>query len=249
MSLTPEIVLSGFPAWEGASVTKLTGGLTNQTWLVDRGGRKGVLKIDDRVRGEPYNSRSAEASIQSIAAKHGLANVVIHASERVLLTEYLEGDVWSLDSLEDDVNIEQLASALRKLHSLPLTGRTFDAMGAAHEYARRIVDPDVGRVGDCLRKIEAGPMPPNLCFCHNDLVVGNIINTPETRFLDWEYACDNDPFFDLATISAHHKLTQKQRSILLDAYFDGDGESWYPQLLRQADVYEALLYLWECSRG
>jgi len=249
MSLTPEAVLGAFPEWDGASVTELKGGLTNTTWLVERDGRKGVLKVDEGIRGDPYNSRSAEAGIQSIAAEHGLANAVIHASEQVLLTEYAEGVVWTLDCLEDETNIEQLAVALRKLHSLPLTGRTFDAMGAARNYARRIGDPDAERVRDCLTRIEAGPLPPNLCFCHNDLVVGNIINTPETRFLDWEYACDNDPFFDLATFAAHHDLTREQRGILLDAYFDGDGERWYPQLLRQADIYAALLYLWECSRG
>ena len=56
-------------------------------------------------------------------------------------------------------------------------------------------------------------------------------------------------FFDLATISAHHELTEKQCSVLLDAYFDGDGERWYSQLMRQSGVYEALLYLWEHSRG
>lgn len=249
MSLTPETVLAAFPEWEGASITGLKGGLTNHTWLVKRDGRKGVLKIDEGVRGGPYNSRSAEANIQSIAAEHGLANAVIHASERVLLTEFVEGVVWSLDCLEDAANIEQLAAALRKLHSLPLTGRTFDAIGAARDYAARIKNPDTERVRDCLARIEAGPRPPNLCFCHNDLVVGNIINTPETRFLDWEYACDNDPFFDLATIAAHHDLTSAQRATLLDAYFDGDGERWHPQLLRQTEVYEALLYLWESSRG
>jgi thiamine kinase-like enzyme len=249
MSLTPEAVLGAFPEWDGSTATELKGGLTNTTWLVECDGRKGVLKIDEGVRGDPYNSRSAEASIQSIAAEHGLASAVIHASERVLLTEYVEGVVWTLDCLEDDANIGQLAVALRKLHSLPLTGRTFDALGAARNYARRIIDPDVDRVRDCLGKIEAGPLPPNLCFCHNDLVVDNIVNTPETRFLDWEYACDNDPFFDLATIAAHHDLTKKQRGILLDAYCDGAGERWYPQLLRQAEIYEALLYLWECCRA
>jgi thiamine kinase-like enzyme len=78
--------------------------------------------------------------------------------------------------------------------------------------------------------------------------VANILNTPETRFLDWEYACDNDPFFDLATIVAHHDLSEAQRNTLLDAYFDGNGARWHEQLARQSDVYAALLYLWEQSR-
>ena len=145
-------------------------------------------------------------------------------------------------------NIEQLARALRKLHSLPLTGRTFDASGAARDYVRRIPNPDLQKVKECVRIVEQGPRPPNLCFCHNDLVVGNIINVPETRFLDWEYACDNDPFFDLATVAAHHELVPAQRRVLLDAYFDGTGARWHEQLERQSQVYRALLYLWQRSR-
>ncbi len=249
MTLTPEKVLAGFPDWAGAAVTELDGGLTNRTWLVEKDGRKAVLKIDDGIRSEPHRSRSAEAAIQSMAAEHGLANAVIHASERVLMTAYAEGVVWSADCLEDDENIEQLAQALRRLHSLPLIGRTFDAAAAARAYARRIVNPDSRIVAEKVRIVEQGPRPQNLCFCHNDLVVGNIINVPETRFLDWEYACDNDPFFDLATIAAHHNLDAERRAVLLDAYFDGNGSRWREQLERQAEVYNALLYLWQCSRG
>ena len=249
MMRDPETVLGALPEWSGASYRELTGGLTNTTWLIERDNRKAVLKIDDVPRSAPYNQRPREAQIQSRAAEQGLANGVLLATDTVYMTEYVEGVVWSLDCFGDDANIEQLAMALRKLHALPLTGRTFDALRAAREYLRQIPDANDARVRDCLRKIEAGPLPPNLCCCHNDLVVANIINTPATRFLDWEYACDNDPFFDLATIVAHNGLTEAQRHTLLDAYFDGAGERWHGQLARQADVYEALLYLWELSRS
>lgn len=246
---TPESVLAEFPEWADAVISELSGGLSNRTWLVEAGKRRAVLKIDEAPRDAPFNARRAEAQIQTTAAEQGLANDVLLATDTVYMTEYVDGVVWSLDCLDDDANIEQLAVALRKLHSLPLTGRTFDAMGAARNYVSRITDPDVDKVRECLRKIEAGPLPPNLCFCHNDLVMANILNVPETRFLDWEYACDNDPFFDLATIAAHHKLTREQRETLLDAYFDGNGARWREQLARQAGVYEALLYLWSRSRG
>jgi thiamine kinase-like enzyme len=236
------------PDWAGASFSELSGGLSNRAWLVESDGRKAVLKIDEEPRQSPFNSRGHEARIQSIAAGQGLANAVLFVSDTVYMTEYVEGAVWSPDCLEHASNIEQLAIALRRLHGLPLTGRTFDALGAARDYAGRITDPATDRVRECLEKIEAAPLPPHLCCCHNDLVVENIINTPETRFLDWEYACDNDPFFDLATIAAHHGLSDSQVDTLLDAYFDGHGARWREQLARQADVYGALLYLWEQSR-
>jgi thiamine kinase-like enzyme len=249
MGMTSEQALSTIPGWEGATVTELKGGLSNRTWRVDRDGRSAVLKIDERPRGEPYNTRREEARVQSRAFEAGLATRVLFVNETVLLTEYVEGTVWSPHCLDDDANIEQLAVALRRLHALPLTGRVFDAAGAARNYARQIVGGDELRVQDCVRMIEAAPLPPNLCFGHNDLVVQNIINTPETRFLDWEYACDNDPFFDLATVVAHHELSSAQRDVLLDAYFDGSGARWREQLERQAVVYESLLYLWEQARA
>jgi thiamine kinase-like enzyme len=244
---TPESVLSQLPGWEGASWRELEGCVTNSPYLVESGGRKAVLKIDAAPREAPFNSRHAEAKIQSLAAEAGLAARVLYVSDTVLMTEYIEGIVWSLDCLEEEANLDGLAAALKKLHSLPLTGRIFDTMGAAREYARTIGETEAERVEECLRKIDAGPRPHNLCCCHNDLVVANIINTPETRFLDWEYASDNDPFFDLATIVAHHKMTQEQSDYFLDAYFDGDGARWREQLLRQADVYEALLWLWSAA--
>jgi thiamine kinase-like enzyme len=245
--LSPDAVLSQIPGWEGASWTVLEQCVTNRPYLVEKDGRKAVLKIDAEVRAEPFNNRHEEARIQRVAREAGLAGDVLYVTDTILMTEYLEGVVWSLDCLDDNANIAQLALALRKLHSLPLTGRTFDVVGAARMYARINGGANTGIAKQCVARIEAAPRPLNLCRCHNDLVVANIINTPETKFLDWEYACDNDPFFDLATIAAHHKLTQEQCDTLLNAYFDGNGERWREQLARQSEVYEALLWLWEAA--
>ncbi len=248
MGLNVHTLLEGIEGWQGAEISELPGGLTNRTWRVAKGGRSAVLKIDATPRTAPFNARRVEAEIQMRAFEAGLANRVLFANDTVYMTEYLDGRVWSQETLADDANIEQLAVALRRLHSLPLSGRHFDAAGAARGYARRIDNADAARVKASLLKVEQGPQPLNICFCHNDLVVGNIINTPETRFLDWEYACDNDPFFDLATVVAHHDLGVAQCNTLLDAYFDGNGSRWHEQLARQAEVYEALLYLWQESR-
>jgi thiamine kinase-like enzyme len=239
--------LRQIPGWQEASSTRLARGHNNLTWLIESAGQRAVLKIDARPRTSPFNRRAAEADIQRRAAEAGLAGSVLFASETIYLTEYLQGTVWSAGCLEDDANLDRLAAALKKMHALPLTGRVFDALGAARHYARRI-DTDANLVEDCLQKIEAMPLPHNLCCCHNDLVAANIICTPDVRFLDWEYACDNDPFFDLATIVAHHRLAPERSDYLLDAYFDGDGLRWRGQLRRQAEFYEALLWLWEASR-
>ena len=245
--LLPENVLASIPGWEGATFRELTGGLTNRSWLVESGGQRAVLKIDAEPRSAPYNSRVQEAQVQSAAADEGLASPVLHATDTVYLTEYLEGTVWTQADLADDWNLEELARALRRLHSLPLTGRTFDAVSAAEDYARYI-PADADMVRDCIRVIASLPLPRNLCCCHNDLVVGNVIGAPGIRFLDWEYACDNDPFFDIATVVAHHRMSEERAWFLLDAYFDGDGTRWRGHLAMQVKCYNALLWLWLQSR-
>jgi thiamine kinase-like enzyme len=249
VSKSPQAVLAGLPGWENATVVELAGGLSNRSWLVEAAKRKAVLKIDDQPRSAPYNSRKAEAQIQARAAREGLANRVLYVTDTVYMTEYLEGTVWSPADLDDDEKLGHLAAALRRLHSLPLTGRVFDARQAARQYAKRSGDADPERLGHCMRVIDEMPAPHHLCCCHNDLVAGNIIATPELRFLDWEYACDNDPFFDLATVAAHHELNEHQIETLLDAYFDGKGARWRQHLDRQAEAYSALLYLWERARA
>ena len=227
---------------------ELAGGLSNQTWLVAASERRAVLKIDEHPRSAPFNTRVAEAQSQTQAAQAGLASAVLFTSDTVYMTEYIDGVVWSGASLDDDENLDDLAAALKKLHALPLTGRKFDAIGAAHDYASSITDADPDKVRDSVQIIESMPLPNNICCCHNDLVAANIIATPELRFLDWEYACDNDPLFDLATVVAHHRLPAERSDYLLNAYFNGDGDQWRERLERQVDIYRALLWLWEAAR-
>jgi thiamine kinase-like enzyme len=248
MDMTPQQILEHLPDWEGASITELSGGLTNQTWLLARDGHKAVLKIDEKAREAPFNSRPDEARIQGMAATNDLANTVLHSDTQVLLTQYVEGEVWQSENLHNAENLRLLAAALRRLHRLPLTGRSFDAKIAAAGYIAAIDGWDPNLVAHCARLIEDRRLPHNLCCCHNDLIAANVIATPDLMFLDWEYACDNDPFFDLATIVEHHELDEGLALHLLDEYFDGDGERWLPQLRSQQTLYLALCWLWLAAR-
>lgn len=244
----PGDLLGEVPGWDGAAISELSGGLTNRTWLVEKDGNKAVLKIDEKLRSAPFNTRPVEASIQSIAAERGLANRVLFFDDQAIMTEYASGSVWEAACFERDGNIEQVAGVLKRLHALPLTGRAFDSSVAARRYVANIENADADLVTHCTRVIDRLRLPHNLCCCHNDLVAANVIAAPGLKFLDWEYACDNDPFFDLATIVEHHELDEVIAFRLLDAYFDGDGKRWRGKLLEQQELYKALCWLWLASR-
>ena len=146
MTISPDGILAEIPGWKGARYTKLRGGLTNVTWHVVHGDRSGVLKIDEDGREEPLNTRSMEAMIQTTAAKAGLAPKVILAREGMYFAEYVEGTVWKRSYFDTDANLEELASALKRLHSMPLTGRSFDAISAAKRYTEEIKDLDADTI-------------------------------------------------------------------------------------------------------
>ena len=254
----PTSALERLPGWEDAASELLHGGLSNRTWLLQKDDRRAVLKIDECPREAPLNTRKQEAITQTAAADAGLANAVLFEGDGLFLTAYAEGDVWSAASFEQDRNLELLARALRRVHSLPPTGRTFDAALAAQRYAS-VIEFDERLVAQCVEivngvdgvdGVDAAGSPQELRLCHNDLVAENILATPRIRLLDWEYACDNDPLFDLATVVEHHGLNENQARQLLDAYFNGDGvgKAQHVALREQQRLYRALLWLWLAAR-
>ncbi len=55
--------------------------------------------------------------------------------------------------------------------------------------------------------------------------------------------------FDLATIVAHHELSDELALILLNAYFGGDGERRRGLLESYKVIYSALLWLWSAANS
>lgn len=239
------------PGWSGAELTPLIGGLTNTTWLAEKDGRRATLKADASVRGFPFASRTIEARMQRLAAVHGLANDVIYASPTVLMTEYVPGRVWTNDDMHDERHLVQLARLLRRVHGLPRSGRRFDALRAAEQYASRVASSSaVERAAvdehiDILRSLQE---PAEFCCCHNDVVAGNILATPALRLLDWEYAADNDPLFDVAIAVVEHDLGDAQVACLLEAYARDRDRSLRDRLSCEVRRYRSLAWLWQAAR-
>ena len=248
MSGAPVDVIERLPEWRGADCKELGGGLTNRVWRLEKDGRRAVLKVDEEGRRPPLNSRESEAAVQSVAAQAGLAGRVLYVDEHVLLSEYVDGSVRDGDILRERDNLRRLGGALHRLHALPLTKRVFDPAAAAMQYINAIQTPRDSLVQLCLDVIRDRQHPTILCCCHNDLVAQNIVATRELRFIDWEYACDNDPMFDLATTIEHHDLCPAEAEILLDAYANGETDASQERLIAQRRLYLVLLWLWQASR-
>ncbi|HNP37803.1 MAG TPA: choline kinase family protein [Woeseiaceae bacterium] len=246
-----EKVLQTIPGWEDASWRALSGGRTNRALLLSADGRKAVLKTDRLPRTAPFNSRAEEARIQATAHVQGLAAPVLFVSETLILTEYLAGEIWQPCNLASDAKLAQLASALRRLHRLPPSGRTFNALRAAEAYMRKLAGRPVDRelAEHHLAKVRQQGRPRNTSLCHNDLVAANIISSDGVRLLDWEYAADNEPLFDLAVVIVENQLTSAQADYLFTQYTDGDSASLRARLQQQVTMYSSLAWLWAAAHS
>lgn len=243
-------ILSRIPHIQSESATyrSLKGGLGNQTFFVQSDDRKFILRLDAEHTRELGLNRVAELAILRRVASQGLAPEVVFADPDagILLYDYLPGRVWTPTDLESTSNLESLANLIRAVHALPKSGIVFDSVSITERYSAALrqsaeLYPVARRCKEIVKDI---PLPSDPVCCHNDIVAANIIATPKLKLLDWEYACDNDPLFDLASLIGYHDLAVPQARSLLTAYIgNNDAESW-DRLQLQLRLYNVIQWLW-----
>lgn len=251
--ISPREALSRIPGLDSRwDCRELEGGLTNRSYVVRCGSRKFVLRLDAEHTATFGLDRRTELRILQKAAQASLAPKVHFADpdNGILVYEYLPGPVWGSGSLDVDSNLERLAILLRNVHRLPSAGIVLDTLAAAARYdAIASRDPELHvHAARCLDIVRTSPVPDTLCCCHNDVVAENVVGGEPLKLIDWEYAADNDPFFDLASLIAYHDLGQVQADRLRDAYTGGADSQARERLRIQLRLFHALQWLWFAAR-
>jgi len=252
--LSPQEALDRVPELDGGAwgIERLDGGLTNRTFVASREGRRLVVRLDDVHTGSFSIDRHVEFVAHRQAAKAGFASEIVFtdAGAGILITEFVEGRVWKPGELQQTENLETLAVLIRGVHMLPTLGVFFDPSLAAQAYIEEIGDrPALLSFGRrCQDLIDASPALQAPVFSHNDLVAENIVVGNGIMLLDWEYANDNDPMFDFASLSCYHNLQDWQVDVLLSAYAGGASAEYRERLVCQQRLYDALQWLWFAAR-
>jgi thiamine kinase-like enzyme len=246
--------ISRIPGLEVQSATyrAIAGGLMNRTFLVETEERKLVLRLDAGDIRLLRPNRAAEITILREAAAKGIAPEVVFADPDagILVCEYLPGRTWNTSDLEEKGDLEAVAGLVHAVHALPKSGVAYDASGWAERYAAVIGQNEElhSFAMRCKKIVDSIPLPSDTRCCHNDVVAANILATPQLRLLDWEYAGDHDPYFDLASLAGYHDLADEQVGILVDAYSGTSGPESRERLDLQLRLFDVIQWLWLAVR-
>jgi thiamine kinase len=250
--LSPDSALRKIPQLTAAKWRwqALSGGLSNRSFKVDAGNASYVLRLDSEYTAELGLDRELEIRVRENAHKAGLGAAVIYAEDGILLSEFLPGDVWRQGDLKSRDNLAALAALLRKVHALPETGKPFSAQQSARQYAAALSADSALRAysSQCQQLLAAIPASETRSCCHNDIVAGNIVRHAGLKLLDWEYACDNDPMFDLASVIGFHDLDAAQTDTLFSAYTGGPDPATYARLQNEIRRFDIIQWLWFAAR-
>ena len=213
--------------------------------------REYFLRLDGPNAKNLSVDREREVRIQKIAADAGFAPHILFEDfeNGILLTQLIQGSQWTKDDFEKPKKIISLVELLLKLHSLPLSGFNLNASEVAHNYLLNVTNDSeyYNFSKKCFDVIIKTQTTENKCFCHNDIHAANIIQNNNLYLLDWEYAHDNDPMFEIASISVCNNLRKEEESLLLDEYIAGSKIHTAEGYQEQKRLFEAINFLWLVS--
>ncbi|TME22943.1 MAG: LPS biosynthesis choline kinase [Chloroflexi bacterium] len=218
--------------WRGKDVkiSSLSGGLTNENYLVEAGGERYVMRIPgtstellsiDRVN-EVHNARAA--------ASTGIGpGVLEHITElNVMVLEFIEGPTMSAPTLQSERMARRMAESFQRLHAAPRFLKDFDMFRLIEGYLRIVEEHQVRIPADYRerlpllaeieRALQVGALPS--VSCHNDLLCENFIDDGRwLRIVDYELSGNNDPCFDLGNTAQEASFDDDLRAVLCEAYF------------------------------
>jgi len=215
--------------WPGrrATVTALSGGITNHNFRVDVDGASYVLRLGGADTHLLGIDRQVERGANARAAEVGVGPAVERfvEPEGWLVTRFIDGRPIALEEMREPRNIRRVALALRRFHDAEAIAGRFDAHAVVEEYAREAAELGVeipeayAAAHETSERIRATRGPQALVPCHNDLLNANFLDDGSIRIVDWEYAGMGDRFFDLANLSVNHEFGEDEDRALLEAYF------------------------------
>lgn len=258
----PELhaLLDRVTGWAGRAtvIGLLDGGITNRNVLVEFEGERFVLRLAGKDTDLLEIRRSDEVVAARRAAALGIGPDVVAflEPEGFLVTRFVVGTTMSAADLRSPAAITAVATMLRAVHDQPALAGSFDAfrvpeLHLAAARSRGVAVP--AAFADCAAvaaRIEAAfaTSPDPHVPGHNDLLPANFLRAADGRWwlLDWEYAGNNDRYFDLGNLAVNNGYGIEEERAVLEAYL---GETPAPRHLARLRLMRLMSDLREAMWG
>jgi thiamine kinase-like enzyme len=218
--------------WKGETVqvSPLSGGLTNENYLVAAGGKRYVVRLPGQSTELLAIDRANEVHNTRAAATTGIGPQVLEVVPDldVMVLEFIDGPTMSAKTLQSAEMAKRMAASFRRLHGAPHFLQDFNMFRLIENYLDIVDAHDVtiprdyrGRlstIAEIERAVAAGSLPS--VPCHNDLLCENFIDDGAAlRIVDYELSGNNDPCFDLGNTAQEAEFDDGLRAVLCEAYF------------------------------
>jgi len=228
--------------WRGEKVTisPLSGGLTNENYLVEAGGARYVVRLPGQSTELLAIDRANEVHNTRAAATTGIGPQVLEVIPDIdfMVLEFIDGPTMSARTLQSKEMAKRMAASFRRLHSAPRFLQDFNMFRLIEHYLDIVDKHEVTipadyrdhlpTVADIERAVGAASLAT--VPCHNDLLSENFIDDGVAlRIVDYELSGNNDPCFDLGNTAQEAEFDDELRAELCAAYF---GRSDPQQLAR-----------------
>ena len=203
-------------------LSTLKGGMMNEAYIVESKKGKFVYYISTSQANEMVDRR-LEKLTQNIAFSLNITseNIYFDLEKGIKINRFIEGD--SLNHL-DNFDYAKVTELLIKYHSSKSKSDVYynplERLYSYKKEAGEFVKEFVKDFNDLLRVIEDNReflLSQKTTLAHNDAQRSNIIlgNDNKYSLIDFEFAADNDPVYDIATFGNDDVLEGKK---LLDEY-------------------------------
>lgn len=226
---------------------KLDKGLTNQNYLLDCDQGRFMLRWPNHDA-DKIVDRSHETLALKAIKDLDLDVPLFFFDEKtgVKLSTYIE-NFKTFSETKDPKRIEKVAQLMRKLHDSKRTiGKSFDPVKRYQAYRSHVLEPLISEddAQVILNQYQHSLRP--YVLCHNDWVEGNIGYTESRSYLiDYEYAGDNDPYFDVMSFITENTLTQDEKEEFLEIYFNNSiNQNIRHELEQMAKMHNLLWCTW-----
>jgi thiamine kinase-like enzyme len=225
-------LIAKIPAFATATaIEKLEGGLTNTNYKISTPARNYFMRVShnsthllgiDRFNERINTERANQAGV-------GPAVIDFLPTEKVLVIEWINArTLHAADFQTQPALLVEIASALRKLHGGPKFQGDFNFPGLWRNYQKTVMANgyfmpeeflDVQPLVQQLENILAA-RPEEKLPCNNDLLAENFMHDGNKIWIiDYEYAGQNEPSFEIGNLASESGLTELQMTQLCDAYW------------------------------